>query len=254
MSDRSLAYYEREAQAYAAQTFAVSMQSLVDEFLALLPDGSEPAHISKPAHILDVGCGSGRDAVSFLQRGYAVTALDGSAALCRIANKQLQQAWQSMRNGGSNTAKQAETTATTLEGKDSTKDTKDIITRAYPSAPPPFEVVHKQFLDINYIEQFEGIWACASLLHCSAQSLPTVLKKLSQALKPDGVLYVSFKYGDQYRQEGERDFLDLNEERFSHFFAPLGELQLHRLWRSHDQRVQNPTIWLNALLRKKQQT
>lgn len=84
MSNLSLDYYERRASTYAQQTLTVNMGTLIREFLALLP----PA-----GHILDMGCGSGRDAVAFLQRGYDITALDGSAALCRIAKEQLNKAW-----------------------------------------------------------------------------------------------------------------------------------------------------------------
>ena len=65
----SIRYYDQHAEAFIAGTLAVQMQSLYDKFLPHLVVGS---------HILDAGCGSGRDSRYFLQQGFAVTALDAS--------------------------------------------------------------------------------------------------------------------------------------------------------------------------------
>ena len=43
------------------------------------------------AHILDLGCGSGRDSKAFLQQGYKVTAMDGSQVLCQLASETIGQ-------------------------------------------------------------------------------------------------------------------------------------------------------------------
>lgn len=74
----TLDYYNKNARDFAASTVAVDFASVQERFLALLPDG---------AKILDFGCGSGRDAKYFLDRGYAVEATDGSVELCRIASE-----------------------------------------------------------------------------------------------------------------------------------------------------------------------
>ena len=55
------------------------------------------------------------------------------------------------------------------------------------------EVEQINFLDINYTNEFDGIFACASLLHLSNQDLLIVLKKISNALKKEGILYTCFK-------------------------------------------------------------
>ena len=39
------------------------------------------------SHILDFGCGSGRDTKYFLEQGYSVEAIDGSAQLCKLASE-----------------------------------------------------------------------------------------------------------------------------------------------------------------------
>ncbi|WP_328987882.1 class I SAM-dependent methyltransferase [Thiorhodovibrio winogradskyi] len=63
----------------------------------------------------------------------------------------------------------------------------------------------------DWFECFDGIWACASLLHVPLDQLADALARLSRALKKDGVLYASFKYGRGEREHNGRRFTDLNE-------------------------------------------
>jgi len=71
-------YYEKNAQDFADSTADIEFSEIQDAFLAELKNG---------ASVLDFGCGGGRDTCYFLKKGYKVTALDGSAALCRIAEE-----------------------------------------------------------------------------------------------------------------------------------------------------------------------
>ena len=73
------------------------------------------------------------------------------------------------------------------------------------------EVWQMKFQEIAFDEEFDGIWACASLLHVPYEELPDVMKKLHMALKPGGVIYVSFKYGDGKMIKGERTFSNFTE-------------------------------------------
>jgi SAM-dependent methyltransferase len=43
--------------------------------------------IAPGGHVLDAGCGSGRDAKAFASRGFTVTAFDGSPALAKLASE-----------------------------------------------------------------------------------------------------------------------------------------------------------------------
>ena len=74
--NETLDYYEKNAESFANGTADIEFSEMQDKFLSMLKDD---------ASILDFGCGSGRDTRYFLQKGYRVTALDGSAELCRIA-------------------------------------------------------------------------------------------------------------------------------------------------------------------------
>jgi 2-polyprenyl-3-methyl-5-hydroxy-6-metoxy-1,4-benzoquinol methylase len=79
---QTLRYYAENAQSYAESTLSVDMSPLYAEFLPL---------VENRGHILDAGCGSGRDALAFKKMGYRVTAFDACAELAEIASKHLQQ-------------------------------------------------------------------------------------------------------------------------------------------------------------------
>ena len=55
------------------------------------------------------------------------------------------------------------------------------------------EVLLMSFEDIEFKDNFDGIWACASVLHVPENNIFTVLSKFADALKDDGILYTSFK-------------------------------------------------------------
>jgi hypothetical protein len=48
-------------------------------------------------------------------------------------------------------------------------------------------------------------------LHFERECLAEVIGKLIIALKPNGVLYMSFNYGDSDREKNGRQFTDLND-------------------------------------------
>ena len=75
--DKTLNYYNENAQSFAFGTVSVEFTEMQDRFLEKLEPG---------AYILDFGCGAGRDTKYFLSQGYLVDAMDGSEQLCRIAS------------------------------------------------------------------------------------------------------------------------------------------------------------------------
>lgn len=73
-----VAYYNERAEQFFNSTLLVDMSPIYARFL----DGLESG-----AHILDGGCGSGRDARAFSDRGYAVSAFDASVELAKRASE-----------------------------------------------------------------------------------------------------------------------------------------------------------------------
>ncbi len=107
------------------------------------------------------------------------------------------------------------------------------------------------FSDIAAQEQYDGIWCCASLLHVPALQLPDIMQKLAYALKPGGIGYVSFKYGDGEREKDGRRFTDMNEARLTELLATVPGFELVTLWTTEDERPDRDEVWLNGILRKR---
>ena len=107
----------------------------------------------------------------------------------------------------------------------------------------------KTFQQLNCTNKYDGIWCCASLLHVPKVELPQVFLKLQNALKPNGVLYVSFKYGTQERVHNGREFTDLNESALTALINSHTKLKILKQWQTVDQRPERESeVWLNALL------
>ena len=108
----------------------------------------------------------------------------------------------------------------------------------------------KSFYEVDDYEAYDGIWACASLLHCERNHLKEVIGKLVSALKPNGVLYMSFKYGNGDREKDGRQFTDLDEVQAKALLEQFDNVQQIQQWITVDKRPDRQEKWLNLLLRK----
>lgn len=73
--DKTIEYYNQNADVFARGTRLVDFTVIQEHFIKMIPSGSK---------ILDFVCGSGRDTKYFLEKGYQVMATDGSVELCRL--------------------------------------------------------------------------------------------------------------------------------------------------------------------------
>lgn len=195
-SDFTITYYNKNAQSFVSGTIDVEFSATQDIFLSKLKPSS---------HILDFGCGSGRDTKYFLERGYQVTAIDGSEELCRLAGEYT-----------------------------------------------GISVKHMLFQELKEREAYEGIWACSSILHLPLPELADVFYRMARALKKEGILYTSFKYGSYEGERNGRYFTDMTEEKFSDFLRKIKGLEIEEQWTSLDVRPgRGDEKWLNIILRKK---
>jgi SAM-dependent methyltransferase len=113
----------------------------------------------------------------------------------------------------------------------------------------PVEVM--TFDQIAWRDAFDGVWACASLLHVGRADLPAAIGRLRDALVPGGVLWMSFKYGAQERFANGRHFTDLDEAGATPLIEAVGGLSLISLDVSNDAREDRPgERWLSVLCRK----
>lgn len=105
--------------------------------------------------------------------------------------------------------------------------------------------------ELSFENEYDAVWACASLLHVSRADQVDVLQKICRALRPEGVLYCSWKYGKQDRLEGGRSFTDFDENELDRILPEIPELKLIKSWVTIDVRPdRSEQKWLNVMLRK----
>lgn len=113
------------------------------------------------------------------------------------------------------------------------------------------QVKQMLFEELNEVEGYDGVWACASILHVAKKQLPDIIKKIAIATKKSGVVYTSFKYGDFEGVRNGRFFTYLTEESFGELLRTVPELEIEKLWISADVREERgEERWLNIVLRK----
>ena len=192
----TLAFHEKHAQEYCDSTARLDLHELYKPFLKALPPG---------AHILDAGCGSGRDTKAFLERGYRVTAIDASPEMARLATDFIGQRCEI-----------------------------------------------RSFQEMDFREEFDGIWACASLLHVPKCEMPDVTGNFIRALKVGGIFYISLKEGEGERIEADgRLFNYCTDGSFRKLLANFHALREIAYWKTKENRpCHHADSWLNFLLEK----
>jgi len=114
------------------------------------------------------------------------------------------------------------------------------------------KVRHMYFNELSIVNKYDGIWACSSILHLSLDDLVDVFKRMSKALKDEGIIYTSFKYGDFSGERNGRFFTDMTEDSFAKLIANVDNLKVEEQWITADVRPQRGNEkWLNLILRKK---
>ncbi len=112
------------------------------------------------------------------------------------------------------------------------------------------DVQQMRFDEMDFEDEFDGIWACASLLHIPENEMKYILRKCLQALRLSGKMFVSFKYGSSQRSSGGRLFTDLNEERLKALIDTLEQKVSVNFWVTSDVRAdRSDEKWLNAIVK-----
>lgn len=115
----------------------------------------------------------------------------------------------------------------------------------------PVEVHHMKAEDVVYIEEFDAVWACASLLHVLREDMQITFKKIMDAMKAKGIFYGSWKYGEGNRVDGGRYFADYTEKEMLKLIESIHNIELVKMWVTEDVRSEKEgTRWLNILARK----
>jgi SAM-dependent methyltransferase len=165
----TIAFYEEHAEEYCETTSHLDLNHLHGRFLRELQPG---------AHILDAGCGSGRDSKAFLDRGFRVTAIDASPRVIEVASKVVGGHCQVLR-----------------------------------------------FQEMAFREVFDGIWACASILHIPKREIPDIMARFFSSYTENSLRSLALQFRPALREVA--------------------------LWKTDEMRSGvHSEPWLNILLRK----
>lgn len=188
-------FYSAHTDKYIAETLDIKLTSSLQDFMACL---------KKNASLLDVGCGSGRDALYFKEQGFQVVVTDMVSEMAEAASKNLSQ---------------------------------DVLARSY--------------FNLGFKNEFDGVWASACLLHCPKSEFMTAIQNIADALRSNGVAYISLKQG-----EGEdldhygRYFSYYSEQELISLFDDIYDLSISRLWIDESDFRESKQVWINLFVRK----
>lgn len=113
------------------------------------------------------------------------------------------------------------------------------------------EVLHLTFEEMDFDEVFDGIWACASLVHVHPEKMPMILKKIFHALKPEGILYFSVYEGDRDGVYKGRYYHDYTKQELRELLGAFDNIEVLDIWRTQDVRQEKgDRKWLNVLVKK----
>jgi len=191
----SIDYYNQYATQYFENTVNLELGEILDDFISYLPEGAE---------IMDLGCGSGRDSLYFMEKGFDVTAVDGSSELSELAAIHIGQ-----------------------------------------------DVLTMKFKDLDFSNVFDGIWANASLFHITHNEFSEVLSKIHQSLKKDGILFMSFKYGDFEGVYEGRYFKYYRRKELRDIVEKVDGLEILKLAKTTDVRpYRQEDTWIHIIAKK----
>lgn len=111
------------------------------------------------------------------------------------------------------------------------------------------EVWQQDFLNLQLpCQQFDGVFANASLFHVPSHLLPQVLQQLHNTLKPGGVLFSSIPHGqDEEGWNGQRYAVYHRPASWQALLRTAGFTELEHFYRPTDQpRAQQPwfaSVW-----------
>ena len=113
------------------------------------------------------------------------------------------------------------------------------------------EVLWMTYDEMTFDDVFDGIWACASLVHLTEREMKATLQKLVQALKMDGILYFSVHRGDRDGIYNGRYFHDYHKKELTRLLEKISGLEIIEIWSTNDVRSGHADQkWLNVLAKK----
>lgn len=99
-------------------------------------------------------------------------------------------------------------------------------------------------------ERYDGIWACASLIHLQEEEILCFFEKIELLLNANGIIYISGKNGiPTGKAEDGRYFLEFSEYLVEKILIVNEQLKLEQLWYTGDVSGRRGFRWLNVIFR-----
>jgi len=195
ITKKNLLFYRMNADSYIKKTIHLNSGEIRKKFTGLLP---------ADAHILDLGCGSGRDSRIFLDHGFNVTPTDASAEMAAITSIFLDR-----------------------------------------------DVRVQKAQELDEKEKYDGIWASASLLHIPRAEIEDTFRAIGDALKAQGIWYMSFKKGEGERWDNHgRFFNDYSMRTITGLLNKIEWVEILHINETIAAGSYEDECWLNVFLKK----
>jgi len=112
-------------------------------------------------------------------------------------------------------------------------------------------VIHNTFDDYLPDSKFDGIWACASLLHVERNHLSSIINKYIAQLKTNGIFFMSFKdRAEDFEKEG-RHFTCFDKKRLLEFIMQYKNIQILEVTEAIDVRDHTADqSWVSIIIKK----
>ncbi len=190
----TLEYYDENAEKYVKESFALTARDNQDMFLSFVKRGG---------HILDFGCGSGRDTAFFLMKGFTVQPTDGCESICKLASEYLKM---------------------------------------------PVKVL--EFNELDEEDEYDAVYASASIMHLEHDKLMELYPKIIRALKKDGILYASFEYGEEDGYVDMCYYTRMTEKKYTDFVEQFPQLKMVMQNTFHQKSGGTDLVWYQSIVRK----
>jgi SAM-dependent methyltransferase len=112
------------------------------------------------------------------------------------------------------------------------------------------DVLHLSFAEMDFNQVFDGIWACASLLHVSSDEIDTILAKVINSLKINGILFLSFHYGEFEGVRDGRYYTDYRTKTLKELLGRFENLEIIDIDKCDSTDEESDTEWIFALVRR----
>lgn len=112
------------------------------------------------------------------------------------------------------------------------------------------EIICSDIQNYQPKKRYDGIWACASLIHLQEEEILRFFETIDLYLNDNGFVYVSGKNGIPTGEvEDGRFFLEFTEQLVEKILTVNEQLKLEQLWYTEDVSGRRGFRWLNLIYR-----